>query len=118
VPLPKAPKRKRKGPDLTPPEFPGWAHLAFNDFKKAIDKAAKSAKIKLPPAHAFRIGGTTEYLLRNVPFKAVKRMGRWAGDSFKLYLRKHAEIMAPFLVMHDNGLTHLTRVCIELPPVC
>ena len=44
-----------------------------------------------------RIGATLEYLLRGVPFDVVKSIGRWSGDSFKLYLRKHAVILAPYL---------------------
>lgn len=53
----------------------------------------------MPPlgGHAFRIGGTLEYLLRQVPFEVVKSHGRWKGDSFQLYLRKHSQILAPFL---------------------
>lgn len=47
--------------------------------------------------HAIRIGATLEYLLRNVPFDVVKTMGRWASDAFQLYLRNHAQILAPYL---------------------
>lgn len=50
--------------------------------------------------HSFRIGGTLEYLLRGIPFQVVKTMGRWASDSFQLYLRQHAQILAPYL--QDN----------------
>ncbi|KAH9986510.1 hypothetical protein BJV77DRAFT_1028846 [Russula vinacea] len=37
--------------------------------------------------HGIRIGSTLEYLLRGVPFDVMKAKGRWAGDSFLLYLR-------------------------------
>ncbi|KAH9913276.1 hypothetical protein B0H21DRAFT_669165, partial [Amylocystis lapponica] len=47
--------------------------------------------------HGLRIGGTLEYLLRGRPFEVVKAIGRWSGDSFQLYLRKHAVILAPYL---------------------
>ncbi|KAG2057448.1 hypothetical protein BDR06DRAFT_179454 [Suillus hirtellus] len=50
--------------------------------------------------HGIRIGGTLEYLLRGVPFETVKTMGRWNSDSFLLYLRKHAVILAPYLQDH------------------
>ncbi|KAG2339249.1 hypothetical protein BDR05DRAFT_892094 [Suillus weaverae] len=51
-------------------------------------------------AHGIRIGGTLEYLLRGVPFETVKTMGRWHSDSFQVYLRKHAVILAPYLQDH------------------
>ncbi|KIJ58022.1 hypothetical protein HYDPIDRAFT_47025, partial [Hydnomerulius pinastri MD-312] len=47
--------------------------------------------------HSLRIGGTLFYLLKGVPFNVVKVMGRWAGESFTLYLQHHALILAPFL---------------------
>ena len=37
------------------------------------------------------------YLLWGVPFDIMKAKGRWAGDSFLLYLRKHAVIIAPYI---------------------
>lgn len=52
--------------------------------------------------HCFRIGGTTELLLRNVPPHIVKVMGRWSSDSFLRYWRNlehiaplHAELLGP-----------------------
>lgn len=52
--------------------------------------------------HCFRIGGTTELLLRNVPPHIVKVMGRWSSDSFLHYWRNlehiaplHAELLGP-----------------------
>lgn len=47
--------------------------------------------------HSFRIGGTLEFLLRGVPFEIVKTKGRWASDSFRKYLRKNGETMAPYI---------------------
>ncbi|KAF8466463.1 hypothetical protein DFH94DRAFT_639373, partial [Russula ochroleuca] len=47
--------------------------------------------------HGIRIGSTLEYLLRGMPFDVMKAKGRWAGDSFLLYLRKHAIIIAPYI---------------------
>jgi hypothetical protein len=113
VPPKKPCGKKRAQTAHTTPE-----HLAltFAIFSARIKKAATAAKIKLPPAHAFRIGGTTEYLLRGLPFEVVKHMGRWAGESFKLYIRKHAEIMAPYLEEHEEATATVIRA-IELPPV-
>lgn len=54
--------------------------------------------------HCFRIGGTTELLLRNVPPHIVKVLGRWSSDSFLRYWRTlehiaplHAELLGPKL---------------------
>ncbi|PBK98979.1 hypothetical protein ARMGADRAFT_1059293 [Armillaria gallica] len=47
--------------------------------------------------HGIRIGSTLEYLLRGIPFDVVKMIGRWKSDAFILYLRKHAQILAPYM---------------------
>lgn len=65
--------------------------------------------------HSFRIGGTLERLLKGVPFDVVKSKGRWAGDSFRKYLRKNTEIMAPYVQQDPEAHIHLTRW--QLAPV-
>jgi hypothetical protein len=109
-------KRKRTQRGAVSTDTPPFSALTFSAFSNRIKKAATAAKMKLPPAHAFRIGGTTEYLLRGLPFEVVKLIGRWAGDSFKLYIRKHAEIVAPYLEEHEDAIMAVARV-LELPPV-
>ena len=32
-----------------------------------------------------------------MPFDVMKAKGRWAGDSFLIYLRKHAIVIAPYI---------------------
>jgi hypothetical protein len=64
--------------------------------------------------HGLRIGGTLEYLLRGIPFDVVQSMGRWKSDAFQLYLRKHAQILAPYL--QANPTTNLEFVRIAMPP--
>ncbi|KIJ06928.1 hypothetical protein PAXINDRAFT_91249 [Paxillus involutus ATCC 200175] len=66
------------------------------------------------PGHSLRIGGTLHYLLNGVPFDMVKTMGRWSSESFTLYLRHHALVLAPFL-QHQPELMHNLRRYI-LPP--
>lgn len=61
--------------------------------KKALTDAGRPTK----QGHSIRIGATLEYLLRGVPFEAMKSIGRWSSDSFSKYLRKHAQILAPFV---------------------
>jgi hypothetical protein len=61
--------------------------------KKALNEAGRPIK----HGHSIRIGATLEYLLRGVPFEAMKSIGRWSSDSFSRYLRKHAQILAPYV---------------------
>ncbi|KAI6003174.1 hypothetical protein F5J12DRAFT_906187 [Pisolithus orientalis] len=49
------------------------------------------------------------------PFDIVKTIGRWAGDSFTLYLCQHAMILAPYLNDTPALLKHFTRY--TMPPV-
>ncbi|EGN96983.1 hypothetical protein SERLA73DRAFT_124720 [Serpula lacrymans var. lacrymans S7.3] len=64
--------------------------------------------------HSIRIGGTLEYLLQGVPFDIVKTMGRWSSKAFTLYLRDHANILAPYL-QNLSSLEPFTRY--TMPPV-
>lgn len=65
--------------------------------------------------HSLRIGGTLHYLLQGTPFEVVKTMGRWSGESFTLYLRHHALILAPYLHEHQDRAIQLNQFM--LPPV-
>jgi hypothetical protein len=47
--------------------------------------------------HSFRIGGTTELLVRGVPPDIVKMLSRWSSDSFLRYWR-HLDSIAPLYV--------------------
>ncbi|EIW83632.1 hypothetical protein CONPUDRAFT_43581, partial [Coniophora puteana RWD-64-598 SS2] len=75
----------------------GLIALSKWEFMRRLRTAARTLQLQLGQGHGIRIGGTLEYLLRGVPFEVVKTMGRWAGDSFTGYLRKHAMILAPYL---------------------
>ncbi|KII87058.1 hypothetical protein PLICRDRAFT_176861 [Plicaturopsis crispa FD-325 SS-3] len=44
--------------------------------------------------HSFRIGGTTELLIRGVPALVVRAMGRWSSDAFLRYWRS-LDLLAP-----------------------
>jgi len=89
--------------------------LTKHKFLKTLHNAAISAGHTPCKGHGIRIGATLEYLLRKLPFDVVKAKGRWAGDSFSLYLRKHAQIMAPYMQavpeVHDQVLR------LSMPPV-
>ncbi|KIK74468.1 hypothetical protein PAXRUDRAFT_175626, partial [Paxillus rubicundulus Ve08.2h10] len=84
-------------------------------FLSVLAGAAKKAGIKPLHGHSIRIGSTLEYLLRNIPFDVVKVKGRWASDSFLVYLRRHAQILAPY--MQAQPVIHEAFLRYTLPPV-
>jgi len=75
----------------------GLRPLTKQAFLKRIATAARKAGEEPLQGHGIRIGATLEYLLRGVSFEAMKVLGRWASDAFIRYLRKHAQIMAPYI---------------------
>ena len=66
-------------------------------FLDRVAEAAREAGLEPLQGHSIRIGSMLKYLLQGVPFKVMKTKGRWAGDSFQLYLRKHAVVIAPYI---------------------
>lgn len=106
-----------------PPDHPlfsyrhktGYRPLSKREFLKVIGKAAHDAGVEPLQGHGIRIGATLEYLLRGVPFDVMKSIGRWGSDAFLLYLRKHAQIMAPY--MQATPLIHDSFVRYTMPPV-
>jgi len=71
--------------------------LTRSAFLKQIKQAASGIDDFPHQGHSIRVGSTLEYLLRGVPFDVVKVKGHWASDAFLLYLRKHAQILAPYM---------------------
>jgi len=71
-------------------------------FLARLKKALKDAKHPNKHGHSIQIGATLEYLLRGVSFKAMKSIGKWSSDSFSRYLRKHAQILTPYVQANPN----------------
>jgi len=80
----------------------GLRPLTKQAFLKCIATAAREAGEEPLQGHGIRIGATLEYLLRGVSFEAMKVLGRWASDAFIWYLRKHAQIMAPYIQVNPE----------------
>ncbi|KAJ7939681.1 hypothetical protein B0H13DRAFT_2300375 [Mycena leptocephala] len=59
--------------------------------------AFKAVNLDWHQVHGMRIGSTLEYLLRGIPLEVMKSKGCCASDASTLYLRNHAEIMAPYM---------------------
>ena len=66
-------------------------------FIKRLASAARQAGLEPLQGHGIRIGATLFYLLAGLPIEAMKVMGRWSSDAFLSYLRKHAQILTPFI---------------------
>ena len=90
----------------------GFRALTKHAFVKRLAKAARDAGEEPLQGHGIRVDATLEYLLRGVPFEAMKVLGRWASDAFILYLRKHAQIMAPFIQADPQLHEELARLVI------
>ena len=89
--------------------------LTKSKFLERVGKAARAAGLEPLQGHGIRIGSTLEYLLRGVPFDVMKVQGRWAGNSFQLYLRKHAVIIAPYI--QAKPALHEAFIRYSMPPV-
>lgn len=92
----------------------GYKPLTRAAFLKRINDAAISLNLCNIKGHSIRIGGTLEFLLRGITFEVVKSLGRWSSNTFVLYLRKHAVILAPYIQSHPV-LTPFTQY--TMPPV-
>jgi hypothetical protein len=53
--------------------------------------------------HSFRIGGTTELLVRGVPPDIVKCLGRWSSDSFLRYWRSLEDIASRHVAVPSSA---------------
>ena len=84
-------------------------------FLTGIHKIVTAKKLPKLTGHGIRVGSTLEYLLRGIPFDVVKAKGRWQSEAFKGYLRKHAQIMAPY--MQAEPKAYETFVRYAMPPV-
>jgi hypothetical protein len=95
----------------------GKGHRALTKSKmlEVLAKASRLLNVDPLKGHGICIGSTLEYLLRGIPFDVVKAKGRWASDAFLLYLRKHAQVMAPYMQavpdLHENVIR------LSMPPV-
>lgn len=93
----------------------GHRPLTKSKFISALAGAARAAGLEPLQGHSIRIGLTLEYLLRGVPFDVMKVKGRWTSDAFILYLRKHAQILAPYI--QAVPAVHDTFVRLTMPAV-
>jgi hypothetical protein len=89
--------------------------LTKTKFLERVKKAALAANLDPLQGHGIRIGSILEYLLRGMPFDVMKAKGRWRSDTFLVYLRKHAVIMAPYI--QAKSAVHEAFIRYTMPPV-
>ncbi|KAF8164715.1 hypothetical protein B0H34DRAFT_786577 [Crassisporium funariophilum] len=87
--------------------------LTKRAFIKRIAAAARAAGLEPLQGHGIRIGATLHYLLRGVPMEAMKVLGRWSSKAFMRYLRKHAQILTPYI--QANPEAHRTFLQFIMP---
>ena len=72
--------------------------MSKNIFLTRIRKALAAAERKSLTGHSLKVGGTLEYLVRGIDFPVARFKGRWASETaFAGYLRKHGQILAPYM---------------------
>ena len=71
--------------------------LTKTEFIWTVAAAARAAGLEPRQGHGICIGLTLEYLLRGTPFKVMKVKGGWASDAFLVYLKKHTQILTPYM---------------------
>jgi len=94
----------------------GHQPLMKSKFLAELAKAACAAGLEPLQGHGIRIGPTLEYLLRGMPFDVMKVKGRWSSDAFTLYLRKHTQILAPYI--QAVPMVQDTFIRLTMPAVC
>ena len=93
----------------------GYRPLTKTKFLAELARAVCTAGLEPQQGHGIRIGSTCEYLLRGVPFDVMKVKGRWSSNTFTLYLRKHTQILAPYI--QAAPAVHDAFVCLTMPAV-
>lgn len=105
----------QEGPLFAYKSGPSYKALTKPKFLQVLAQAAKAAGLEPLQGHGIRIGSTLEYLLRGTPFDVMKVKGRWASDAFLTYLRKHAQILAPY--MQADPPRHAEFIRLTMPAI-
>ncbi|KZV59546.1 hypothetical protein PENSPDRAFT_552320, partial [Peniophora sp. CONT] len=66
----------------------GWTMLTKAKFFKVCNRVwCRAGLPAIPYGHSFRIGGATEYLLREMDPDRVMKLGHWSSTAFLQYWR-------------------------------
>ncbi len=84
--------------------------LTGHAMQRRLKVAAVTAQIDLPPGHSARIGSLLWHLLNGMPFLEAMAKGRWQSlTSFHIYLRQHAQVLAPHLQARPHIYSELNH---------
>ena len=81
----------------------GWSPMTKDFFMGRCNQVWSVAGLEPMLWHCFRIGGTTELLLRGVAPDIVQAQGRWVSQAFMLYWRRVDAILPLFLTNSFNA---------------
>lgn len=84
-------------------------------FLKNLNDIGQLLNMQFPHGHGIRIGSTVWNLLWGMPFEVMRVKGRWKSSAFLLYLRRHAEILAPYIQLVPQLQEAFRRI--TLPPI-
>lgn len=87
----------------------GWSPLTREWFLKHCNQVWQSAGIQTLTGHSFRIGGTTELLLRGTPPDVVAAQGGWRSKSFLDYWRR-IDVILPLFISDSFAADRLALV--------
>lgn len=75
----------------------GWSPMTRDWFLRRCNEVWSLNHLETLTGHSFRIGGTTELLLRGTPPDVVALQGNWKSRAFLNYWRKVEEILPTFI---------------------
>jgi hypothetical protein len=90
--------------------------LTKKTFIARLQEVATEAGEETLQGHGIRIGATLHYLMNGATFETMKVKGRWSSDAFKVYVRRHAQIVAPMLQNTPVLDTAFARVALAQEP--
>ena len=89
--------------------------LTTSGMRSRLKAAATTLDVTMPPGHSARIGSLLWYLLNGMPFQEAMTKGQWASSSsFNLYLRRHAQVLAPYLQARLDLQAELNRRVLDV----
>ena len=86
----------------------GWSPMTRTWFLQRCNDIWRNAGLTSLTGHSFRIGGTTELLLRGVPPQVVAMQGRWESGAFLKYWRNVEAILPLYVSGEDELRRHRT----------
>lgn len=92
----------------------GWAPMTRTWFLDRCSEVWIAANLSCLTGHCFRIGGTTELLLRGVAPDVVAMQGSWKSQAFLGYWRKVDSILPQFISnSFDKSRVQLARSSVD-----